>query len=66
MPSIKQGGVKYHFFESLVWLDLGLNPSLPNYWRTLYSLGELPGFKPMAQLSRVEQKSLVMVYNQAY
>ena len=24
------------FFESLVWLDLGLNPSLPNHWRRLY------------------------------
>ena len=22
------------FFESLVWLDLGLNPSLPGHWRT--------------------------------
>ena len=27
------------FFESLVWLDLGLNPCLPDHWRTLYSLG---------------------------
>ena len=25
----KQGWIKYHFFESLVWLDLGLNPGLP-------------------------------------
>ena len=23
------------FFESLVWLDLGLNPGLPGHWRTL-------------------------------
>ena len=21
MLSVKQGGIKYHFFESLVWLD---------------------------------------------
>ena len=27
------------FFESLIWLDLGLNPGLPDHWRTLYSLG---------------------------
>ena len=27
-------------FESLVWLDLGLNPSLPSHWWTLYSLGK--------------------------
>ena len=26
LQSVKQGGIKYHFFESLVWLDLGLNP----------------------------------------
>ena len=25
MLSVKQGSIKYHFFESLVWLDLGLN-----------------------------------------
>ena len=24
-------------FKSLVWLDLGLNPGLPDHWRTLYS-----------------------------
>ena len=24
------------FLKSLVWLDLGLNPGLPVYWRTLY------------------------------
>ena len=28
------------FFESLVWLDLGLNPGLPDLWRTLYSLDQ--------------------------
>ena len=26
------------FFESLVWLDLRLNPGLPGHWRTLYAL----------------------------
>ena len=30
------------FFESLVWLDLGLNPGLPGHWRTLYPLGQCP------------------------
>ena len=29
MLSAKQGGIKYHFFESLIWLDLGLNFGLP-------------------------------------
>ena len=27
------------FFKSFVWLDLGLNPGLPDHWRTLYPLG---------------------------
>ena len=31
------------FFESLVWLDLGLNLGHPDHWRTLYSLGQWPG-----------------------
>ena len=31
MLSLKQGGIKYHF---LVWLDLGLNPSLLDLWET--------------------------------
>ena len=42
MLSVKQSGIKYHFFYSLVWLDLGLNPGLPDHWRTLYSLGQWP------------------------
>ena len=28
------------FFKSLVWLDLGLNPELPDHWRTLNTLGQ--------------------------
>ena len=32
----KQGGIKYHFSWFLVWLNLGLNPDLPEYWLTLY------------------------------
>ena len=44
MLSVKQGGIKYHFSEFLVWLDLGLNPSLPDHWRTFYSLGHWPSF----------------------
>ena len=31
-------------FESLVWLDLGLNPGLLDHWRTLYSLGQFAGY----------------------
>ena len=27
-------------FKSLVWRDLGLNPSLPDHWRTVYPLVE--------------------------
>ena len=30
--------------ESLVWLNLGLNPGLPDHWQILYSLGQLSGF----------------------
>ena len=40
MLSVKQGGIKYYFFEYLVWLDLRLNPYLPGYWPTLYPLGQ--------------------------
>ena len=28
------------FLKSLVWRDLGLNPGLPDHWRTLYPLGQ--------------------------
>ena len=30
-------------FKSLVWLDLELNPCLPNLWRTLYPLDQWAG-----------------------
>ena len=30
-------------FKSSVWVDLGLNPDLPDHWRTLYSLGQWRG-----------------------
>ena len=37
MLSVKQGGIEYHFFffESLVWLNLELNPGLLSHWWTL-------------------------------
>ena len=38
MLKVKQRDIKYQFFESLVWLDLGLNNGLPGYWRTLKPL----------------------------
>ena len=44
MLSVKQGGIMYHFFESLVWLYLGLNPSLLGHWQTSYPLGQWTGF----------------------
>ena len=31
-------------FNSLVWLNLGLNPGLPDHWRTLYPLDQSAGF----------------------
>ena len=31
-------------FESLVWRDLGLNPNLPDHWRTLYPLDQWAGW----------------------
>ena len=38
MLSVKQ---RISFFESLVWLYLGLNSDLPVQWQTLYLLGQL-------------------------
>ena len=35
---------KVPFFNSLVWLDLGLNPGLLEHWQTLYSLGQWSGW----------------------
>ena len=40
---VKQWGIKYHFFESLVWLNLGLNPNLLDHWWTLYSVSQWAG-----------------------
>ena len=41
LPSVKQGGIKYHFgWKSLVWHNLGLNTGLLDHWRTLYPLGQ--------------------------
>ena len=37
MLNIKLGGIKYYFLKALVWLDLGLNPGLPDHCRKLYS-----------------------------
>ena len=31
-------------FKSLVSLDLGLNPGLPDHWRTLYPLANEPKY----------------------
>ena len=37
MLSVKKGGIKDHFFESLIWLNQWLKPDLPDQRRTLYS-----------------------------
>ena len=34
MLRIKQGVIKYNFFESLGRLDVGLNPGFPDHWQT--------------------------------
>ena len=36
MLNVKQRGIK-DYFESLVWLDLGLNLSLPDNWQIIYA-----------------------------
>ena len=35
MLSVKHGGIKYHFFYSLVLFNLGLNPGFPVHWLSL-------------------------------
>ena len=32
--NVKQGDIKYHFFEFLVRLNLGWNPGLLGHWQT--------------------------------
>ena len=44
MLIVKQDGIKYHFFKSLVWRDLGLNLSVLSHWRTFYPLGQWAGY----------------------
>ena len=53
MLSVKQGGIKYHFFEFLVWLDLGLirnivtndnkdeDNSLKNNTQNIYTINKI-------------------------
>ena len=45
MLSVKQRGIKYHL-ESLIRLDRGLNPGLPDHWRTLKPLCQWVGQSP--------------------
>ena len=43
VPYIVEGwAMRYQvpLLKSLVWRDLRLNPSLPDHWRTLYTLGQ--------------------------
>ena len=40
MLSVKQGSINYHFLSLWYEIDVGLNPGLPDHWRTLYSLGQ--------------------------
>ena len=37
-------------FESLIWLDLGLNPGLPGHWQTL-KVREMIGFTPFSKVN---------------
>ena len=50
------------FFESLVWLDLGLNLSLPDHWRTLNSLGQcgLEGLKHGVHHKNRQHKIIIL------
>ena len=41
--NVKQGGYQVPFLKSLVRHDLGLNPGLPDLWRTLYPQGKWAG-----------------------
>ena len=43
MMNVKQGKHQVPFFVSLVWLDIELNPGLPDHWWTLYPLVQWPG-----------------------
>ena len=47
MLNVKQGSIKYHFSESLVWLNLGLNLDLPDHWRSefKFTFGQKPSEK---------------------
>ena len=36
------------FFESLLWLNLGLNPSLPDHWWILCSFGQWSGIHTLS------------------
>ena len=49
MQSVNQGGIKYLLsVKSFGWLDLGLNPGLPDHWWALYllDLWAVLGFNP--------------------
>ena len=58
MLSVKESGIKYHFFESLIWLNQGLNPGLPHQWQSLYSLGQCDNsatvWTPLSSLLRAK------------
>ena len=42
------------FFKPLVWLDLGLNPGLPDYWQTLYPQGQRASLFKKAILENIQ------------
>ena len=48
------------YFKSLVWRDLGLNPGLPNHWRTLYPL------RPMSRYICLCIYIYIYIYTQTY
>ena len=50
--------VSNSIFESLVWLDLGLNPGLPDYWWTHCSLDQCHGYFLEFFLSKPRERRL--------
>ena len=44
-------GINCHFFESLVWLDLELNPGFPDHWCSVCQWPRRPRFSPRSRHS---------------
>ena len=62
--SVRQGGI-VSFFESLVWLDLELNPSFLSHWQTLTARPIYTKLHPMVRLQSWSHQ-LNCHYSQVY